>query len=442
MDVRERGRSGGLPDPAHTATQRPCASMGHAPLEHAQVAHLLVARRLGELRLARGFRECRSLSDAQLEDLYQDATLALLEGDYQSETHLLNTLRTVIKRRALNLRRDEHRREEILTENAPGIHALQNARNAEQSPEQQALLHADRLLITEFLAELTKDERRFYVLLAEGIKYHRIAAELNITVNEARNATRSYERKRERFQLLYEAGRLCGYRADIVRALQSGQATSEDLAQRAIAHIDNCAYCRAQHKTNAKRLRAAFERQAAALLPLPALTARIGWQQRLGLRLRLLLHRLMPWTSSSPGGARQRTTALLAGGGATAKVATTIVAAAVIAGGTVGVTHQLQHHPRTHRHPRPGAGAHTMSLTPERTTPAVLQRASLVSRPRKGRPGHVLAPAHTAASHTSETRREPGGFAYLGVPRSARAPAQESAPARAATSSTGGPFSP
>jgi hypothetical protein len=432
MDVKKRRRSGEWPDRPDSTGVRGSA----------QVGRLLGQHRRRELALARGFRQCRRLNDAQLEELYADARLALLGGEYENEEHLLNTLRKVLKRRALNFSRDGSRRVEILAENAPGMHALQAARNAEQGPEQQALARADRLLVIEFMAELSKDERRVYGMLAEGIKRDRIATELNVKASEVQKTERSYERKRERFQLLYEAGRLCGYRADTIRALQSGQATSEELALRAIAHVDNCAYCRAQHKTNAKRLRAAFERQAAALLPLPALTIRMGLQH-VGLRTRLLFHRLMPWASSSPGGARERAAALLAGGGATAKVATTIVAAAVIAGGTVGVTYQTRPHPHTQARARPNVIFQPTIVTHEQATQVVVTRPTRsVLRPRKASTGHVVPVAHPAASQAQGTHREPGGFAYLGVPRSTQASEQNSTPARATTSSHGGPFSP
>jgi hypothetical protein len=73
--------------------------------------------------------------------------------------------------------------------------------------------------------------------------------------SEARKAGRSSESKRKHFQLLYELGRLCGLRAATIRALQNGEVTSEELAQRAFAHLAWCRHCRSKYNTNAKKLR-------------------------------------------------------------------------------------------------------------------------------------------------------------------------------------------
>ena len=111
-----------------------------------------------ELRIARSFAECRGLSAEQLEDIYQETTLALLSRPYQSEAHLRRALRTGLKQRALNLHRDERRREEILTHNGPGL--LTTTEEDDSGPERAALIHEDRLLVSEFLTELTGLEQR------------------------------------------------------------------------------------------------------------------------------------------------------------------------------------------------------------------------------------------------------------------------------------------
>jgi hypothetical protein len=152
------------------------------------------------------------------------------------------------------------------------------------------LAKEDRLIALEFKTELDEDEQRVFAWLVEGLQYRAVASVLNIPINEARNTARSCERKRERFQLLYDTGRLCGYRAQTILALQNGEATSEVLAERAFAHLESCAHCRLEHKTNAKRLRRSFRDQAAALLP-PVFIGHLGWLARLDLRARLLLHR-------------------------------------------------------------------------------------------------------------------------------------------------------
>src|SRR5271167_2620974 len=117
-----------------------------------------------ELRIARGFSECRGLSNEQLEDIYQEATLALLVRPYRDERHLRHALRKGIKHRALNLHRDERRRGEILKDNAPGLLMAAQQRESASAPERLALLREDRLIVSEFLTELSALERRVFWL--------------------------------------------------------------------------------------------------------------------------------------------------------------------------------------------------------------------------------------------------------------------------------------
>ncbi len=452
MDVGVGELQGTPPELAAPATPR----AGVDPLEPGQVAAVLERCQRRELRIARSFAECRGLSREQLEDLYQETVLALLRRPYQDEKHVRDALRTGIKRRALNLYRDEGRRREILAESAPAIHAAEQARSAEGSPEQAALAGQDRLLIAEFMAGLTLRERRVFWLLTEGMKYNRIAKVTGLPVNEARNAVASCERKRERFQLLYDSGRLCGYRAQTIKALLEGQATSDELAQLAVAHVEACAHCRADYKTNARRLRRAFEEQAAALLP-PAITAHLSRLGRAGLQARTLAARIRPdWVSVGQGGARERATVLLTGGGASAKLAAGILTAAVIAGSTIAATHALAHHPRrTHAAlARPVAVARATQTVDFVQTPFAplasidahrAPRAAVAQNPQG--PGHVVAVPHPTRRQRTAVSREPGGFAYLGVPATSTpatattVPASSPAPAPMATQA-GGPFSP
>ncbi len=263
-----------------------------------------------ELRIARGFAECRGLSTEQLEDLYQETALALYKRVYDSEEHLRNALRDGIKKRALRLHRDERRHGRLLARWTPGFHVMAEAREREGAPELAALAREDRLIASEFTTELTEQERRVFGGLVEGMAYRAIATALGIPVNEARNIARACDRKRERFQLLYDTGRLCGYRAQTIHALQNGESTSEELAERAFAHLESCAHCRLEHKTNAKRLRRSFRDQAAALLP-PVFIGSFGRFTGLGVRGRLLAHRL--GIDSAPmgqGSVRERAVAI------------------------------------------------------------------------------------------------------------------------------------
>jgi DNA-directed RNA polymerase specialized sigma24 family protein len=407
-----------------------------------------------ELRVARGFAECRGLSTEQLEDIYQETALALYSRPYASEEHLRNALRDGIKKRALRLHRDERRRSQILIRSAPGLRVMAEAQEDQRAPEPAVLAHEDRLIAREFLTELSKDEQRVFGWLVEGLAYRAIASVESIPVNEARNLARACARKRERFQLLYDTGRLCGYRAQTIQALQHGQSTSEELAERAFAHLESCAHCRLEHKTNAKRLRASFRDQAAALLP-PVVIGHLGWLSRLGVRARMLLHRLgIDTVPFGQGGVRERAIAVLAGGGASAKIAIGVVTLSVLAGGAVA-THVLEPSaPAKHHH---AARSATVAPPPAAASTRLLSASPFASTPRTGahrsvHPSRRLrhqrarrSPSGTRrlAASSGGGQREPGGFAYLGVPTATSAPA---APARAASSSEdqhgGGQFSP
>ena len=161
-----------------------------------------------ELRIARGFTECRGLTTEQLEDLYQETALALYRRAYDSEEHLRNALRDGIKKRALRLHRDERRHGRIIARGTPGFRVMAEAREREGAPELAALGREDRLIASEFTTELTEQERRVFGGLVEGMAYRAIGTALGIPENEARKIARACDRKRERFQLLYDTGRL------------------------------------------------------------------------------------------------------------------------------------------------------------------------------------------------------------------------------------------
>jgi RNA polymerase sigma factor (sigma-70 family) len=360
------------------------------------VGELLGEWQRTELRIAHSFAECRGLSTEQLEDLYQDTAIALLTRPYASEEHLRNALRHGIKHRALNMHRDTRRRTQILAEHAPSMQRIAEGQESQAGPEEAALLDQDRLIVNEFLAELDELEQRVFRLIADGMRYRAIATALEIPVNEARNASRSCERKREHFQLLYDTGRLCGYRATTIQALQGGELTGEELARRAFAHLDACASCRAEHKTNAKRLGSTFADQLAALLPLPALLGRLAWSPR-----------CWPRTSAHLGsGARERGAAILAGGTG-AKITAGVATVAVIAGGTIGATHALEHRATpAHRHTAaaPAGPASEARLT----RPPVSHGETTVHRatPHRTRPR-----PHVAVYLAESAKRPASGYA-------------------------------
>ena len=379
MDVKARRSGVKRPDGARRgAGFFPLRSRPPRSLSAERVGELLGRWQSRELRIARVFSECRGLSTEQLEDLYQETALALLARRYVSEEHLGNALRRGLKHRALNLHRDERRRGEILSQSAPSVYRMAQAREDDEGPEQAALRHEDRLIVSEFLCELTSAEQRVFGLLAEGMGYRAVAPALGIAVNEARRTSRSCERKRERFQLLYDTGRLCGFRAGTIHALLSGKATSEELAERAFAHLESCSHCRAEHQTNAQRLRRSFEDGITVLLPLQALIGRLDSTMQ--------GHLPPSGLTVGQGGVRERAVALLLGAGAGAKVAAGVVSVAVIAGGTIGATHVFEHpraHPRHHlSHGATARGATRLAGTGEgqAAPPALTVRRAFTPR--------------------------------------------------------------
>jgi hypothetical protein len=127
-----------------------------------------------------------------------------------------------------------------------------------------------------------------------------------------------------------------------------------------------------------------------------------------------------------------------------------VATVAVIAGGTIGATHLLNHEPARHRHPASPSGAATASPIPSRVTPTPfvgqaaaprLQAPRASRRQGHGGPGHVISNAHRGGEGPPSTQREPGGFAYLGVPREPSSSSVHEL-AHTAAQSGGGPFSP
>jgi RNA polymerase sigma factor (sigma-70 family) len=419
MEVRSQRGEGELAEHGSNGSRgRPPGSEANGGLSAEHAGVLLGNWQARELRIARGFAECRGLSAEQLEDLYQETALALLTRAHRDERHLRGALRMGLKHRALKLHRDERRRGAILASSAPSLHRIAQAREARDGPEGATLAREDRLIVSEFLTELSELELRVFWLMAEGMRYRAIAPVLGIQTNEARNAARSCERKRERFQLLHDAGRLCGFRSATIRALVSGAVASEELAARACAHLEVCAHCRAEHKTNARRLRRSFQGRASALLPLPVMIARIGWLERLGARARNL-HQRVPSEAFVPGPGVGREGAMgVLLGGAAVKVAAGVATVAVVAGSAI-TAGRVAEHPRTHR-VHDAARATSEARRPGETAPAA---------PSTPLPEAPASEARAQPSHTARVAFGPGRVVAL--------PAAASTPVRAGASSVG-----
>lgn len=422
-------------------SRRPRDAGGRRLLSRERVGMLLGGWQQQEVSLACRFAECKALSREQVEDIYQQCTVELLGRRFESDEHLRNVLRAAIRNQALRLIRDERRRGEILRENTG---QLQGQAREATLPEQAAVSREDRMLVGEFLSELTPLERRIFWLSCEGKGYRAIASSLSIDERLARNATRSCERKRQTFQSLFETGRLCGYRSETIRALQAGEQTSRQLAASALLHFSHCGHCRAEHKLSAGWLRERFNGQVAALLP-PILGAHLGWATRAALRARTLTSRIGA-SALAGGGLRERAAAVLAGGGTAAKLAAGAASVAVIGGGAIGITGALT--PTHHRPSRRSPAAQSAAALSRLASPAPWWRLDVghgtaagahravhaaSSHPaRRTTPGHVVGtPSRRQAGSEAEE-----GFAYLGVPEAQKPPAPEGG------ESEGGPFSP
>ncbi len=414
--------------------------------------------RTRELRLAHTFRECAGASTAEIEELYDATVLALLPRRYESEEHLRFALRKGIKMRALRLHRDRAAHEQELAHAAPVIHATAQARAFEQEPERALIAHEDDVIVGEFLSELTPVERAVFVLIAEERSWRAIGTALGLAENEARNATRACERKREVFLKLYETGRLCGYRSRTITALLSGEQTGELALEQALAHLRHCRTCQAQHQTTSEQLQADFERRALAVLPVPVL---LGTHAGLLDRIQDLLEypaRLAERVAGSGAGTgiRERLAETTVGAAGAAKIALGVVGVAALAGGAISATHILDSHAPRHTH-RPAVAQPAIEAIVGTRVPATLLRQTARQPSRVARlarrpghpvggsdlqfgPGRVVPATQPAPAPRSATQREPGGFAYLGEPTAPQAAGPRQA--QTASQHVGGAFSP
>lgn len=430
-------------------------------LEHDAV-HVPVALacwRTRELRLAHTFRECAGAADAEIEELYDSTVFALLPRHYESEEHLRAALHKGIKMRALRLHRDRAAHEQALAHAAPVIHATERARAFEQEPERALIAQEDDMIVGEFLSELTPLERKVFVLMADERSWRAIGTALGLAENEARNATRSCSRKRDLFLKLYRTGRLCGYRSRTITALLSHEQTGELALEQALAHLQHCRTCQAQHQTTDGQLRATFEGRALAVLPMPVLLhTHAGLLDRVHGLLEYPARLAERLAGPGPGtGIREHLAEAGAGAGVATKVALGVVGIAALAGGTLGATHVLDAPAPHHVRHVPASQPATQLITGTRLPATLLHRTfrppSPAARPARRStpitgahlpfgPGHAVPATHLAPAPRSPSQHEPGGFAYLGV-STANAP-RPASPARAQTASqhAGGAFSP
>jgi RNA polymerase sigma factor (sigma-70 family) len=377
-------------------------------------AEILCEHRQRELDLACSYRACAGLTREELEELFQVTALELLDRGYEDELHLLRAFRSGLKYRALNHHRDERGRRAILTRHAISIQS-NHSNSVDEEPERQALAREERYVIEEFVRGLNPAEQRLLWLISEGVSTRRLAKALGVSAEQLYATKVSYERKRETFTQLYSTGRLCGYRSHTIARLKERQQTSPELAERAIAHLKACPRCRAEHQITARRLRAIFEQQAAAALPLPLLLTHTRWFTRIVHRAgRLSLHTNYLHTRVANVFANTTPTMRLA-----APLAATLLAA-----GAIGVTHTLNYSASHSRHHAAPAVV-PLRAVPLRSLPATTayERPVLTGRLRirhSTASAHVFGPGRVVSVHPSaapqpEQQRTPGGFAYLGA---------------------------
>jgi RNA polymerase sigma factor (sigma-70 family) len=355
------------------------------------VPTLLARWRSRELRVAHSFKECNRATPAELEDLLDNTTLALLDKHYDTEEHLRAALRRGIKMRALRLHRDRVAHHNTLEKAAHAQHADQDTRAWEQDPHHTLIAQEDDLLIREFLAELTPTERNVFTLVAEGRSWRAIATHLGLPENQARNTVRACERKRARFLTLYETGRLCGYRSQTITALLNKHHTSALALHQALTHLRYCRTCQAQHHTTEAQLRAAFDRRALALLPLPALphTNPGSFDRLYG-----FLTRHARLLRTPQAGIRDRLIETVTGARTVGEITAGVLSATVLAAGTITTKHPTHHHPH---HP-----ATTSQATTDIATRALVRRGSGVPPLA---PVNQHAPQATAHSPLPRSRR-------------------------------------
>lgn len=395
------------------------------------VALLLSRWRHAELAYASTFDQCAGANPTDIEDLYDATSTRLLaeQQEFGAEEHLRGALRRGIRLRALRMHRDHRVRKRVLDLAAPGMIAERELRASREEPEQALLAREDDLIVGEFLAELTPLERRVFALIADGRSWRAIATSLGLSENEARNATRACERKREHFTTLYSTGRLCGYRSHTIGSLLAGRERSEIALAQAYAHLRHCHACQAHHKASAETVRAAFDARVLVVLPIPVVFAsRSGLPGSLHAVV-LRVARFFQRGTVAQGGVRERTVEVIAGSSASAKIAAGLASVALVAGGTVGAIGAT--HAHTHRDHRPHRtyGIVATSQAHLRVPDSQVRHAS---RPgpaglRVSRRLPIPSQQHTA-----------GGLAYLGV----ASPPRPSLGAPTVVQHGGGPFGP
>jgi DNA-directed RNA polymerase specialized sigma24 family protein len=398
----------------------------------------LLLWRDAEITVAQG--KFSRLSRQDLEDIYDDTADVLRKRPHKDEEHLQRALRVGVRLRGLRMIRDRNTRERVLADAALGLVAEAEARAWSAQPEQALIAQEEGLIISEFVAELTPEECQVFVLIAKGQSWRAIATSLGIDEKVSRNLTQECENKRKRFVTLYTTGRLCGYRSRIIDCLLSGEQQGEAALRQAVAHLQHCRECQAEHQITGPELCARFDEGALALLPVPLLTAHhASWLDH----LQAVLQRPVRWlerVTTTNGAVRERAVEGVAGGAVAAKAA---IAVGVIAlGGAAIEVHHIVDPPRPPHHPSAPAPAQTgkpASILDALQGTGLDVFRPLAARTHPSRPhglGHLVThssgPGHLVGSDTSGPGRLVGEGTGPG-----RLVTDTGAPTNAHTSSAG-----
>ncbi|MBE2316691.1 hypothetical protein DVA67_011955 [Solirubrobacter sp. CPCC 204708] len=202
-----------------------------------------------------------------------------------------------------------------------------------ETPEDEVLALAERTVVLQFSALLAPDESDVFWCQRDHLDDPRefgatgLARELDMPIGTVRKALRAIEAKRERFAIIYTAGRLCGYLAPGVATLAAEHDNpaadppvtgTREFAARVHLQVERCPTCIADYARHLRYLRGArFHTKVAALLPAPEIAERARTSG-----LRDLLPDWAARAITEPAG----TAAQLAAGGAGRGLATTAAA--------------------------------------------------------------------------------------------------------------------
>ncbi len=169
-----------------------------------------------------------------------------------------------------------------------------------ETPEDAVLALAERTVVLQFSALLDPDESGVYWCLRDHLDDSRefgatgVARELGMPIGTVRSVLRTIEAKRERFAIIYTAGRLCGFLAPAVATLaaehdnpdaEAPVTGSREFAARVHLEIERCPTCIADYTRHLRYLRSArFTDKVGQLLPAPVLVEHHQQRRRTGAR--------------------------------------------------------------------------------------------------------------------------------------------------------------